>query len=70
VKFYCVMSDEYEIGEQWFITKAEAIADAKAVNALEVTRCEITPLTRATILALLNQRGYVAKQETVWTRPD
>ena len=68
MKLYTVNSDEYEIGEQWFASKAAAIAAAKETGAAEVDRCDIGRVTKHRVLQMLNQRGYVASRVTVWKR--
>lgn len=68
MKLYFVASDEFEIGEQWFGTKAAAIAAAKDVGAEEVDLCDVGAVTKERVLAMLNQRGYVIARTTVWKR--
>lgn len=68
MKFYCVNSDEYEIGEAWFTSKIAAIASAKEVDAAEVDLCDVGTPTKERVLAILNQRSYVVSRTTVWKR--
>jgi len=70
--FYEIVSDDYEDGGCFFGTKDEALREAKAIakggGYVTVYRAVLADTTKASIVALANQRGWAAVREEIWSR--
>ena len=72
MRFYEINSDEYEDGQHYVATRAEAVREAKGLKdtVASVYLVAIPDTRRESILALANNRGWCSHRELVWHGKD